>query len=160
MDAASSDSGFVPDFRAVRKVRAFALATLNPQGGSHVKRLLAVLVAAVFAVGAVELAVAQEKKATTDDKKTTTDDKMKMAAKTAAGTVKSASGDSVVVAGKRQGKDAEWTFAVDAKTKVKKAGKDVAANELKAGDPVSVRYMEHEGKAIAQTITVTPKKTQ
>ena len=117
------------------------------------KRLLAVLVAAVFAVGTVGLAAAQEKK-------TTTDDKMKMTAKTAAGTVKSASGDSVVVAGKRQGKDAEWTFAVDAKTKVKKGGKDVAANELKAGDPVNVRYMEHEGKAIAQTITVTPKKTQ
>jgi uncharacterized membrane protein YcaP (DUF421 family) len=115
-----------------------------------VKRLMAVLVAVVFAVGTIGVVTAQEKK-------TTTDDKMKMAAKTAAGTVKSASGDSVVVAGKKQGKDAEWTFAVDAKTKVKKAGKDVAAKELKAGDPVSVQYMEHEGKAIAQTITVTPK---
>lgn len=117
------------------------------------KKLLAVLVAAVFAVGAVGVVTAQEKKPTTDDK-------MKMTSKTAAGTVKSASGDSVVVAGKNKGKDAEWTFGLDAKTKVKKGGKEVAANELKAGDAVSVRYMEHDGKAVAQTITVTPKKAQ
>jgi hypothetical protein len=115
--------------------------------------MLIVLVAAALAVGAVGLAAAQEKKPTTGDK-------MKMAVKTAAGTVKSASGDSVVVAGKSKGKDAEWTFALDAKTKVKKGNKDVAPSEVKMGDSVSVRYMEHEGKAVAQTITVTPKKAQ
>lgn len=118
------------------------------------KRLMAVLVATVFAVGAVGLVTAQEKA------KPATDDKMKMTTKTAAGTVKSAAGDSVVVAGKSKGKDAEWTFGVDAKTKVKKAGKDVTAADLKAGDSVSVRYMEHDGKSVAQTITVTPKKSQ
>ena len=118
------------------------------------KRLLAVLVAIVFAVGAVGVAAAA------DEKKPTGDDKMKMTTKTAAGAVKSASGDSVVVAGKSKGKDAEWTFGVDTKTKVKKGGKDVTASELKAGDSVSVRYTEHDGKAVAQTITVTAKKAQ
>src|SRR5256885_6583020 len=48
----------------------------------------------------------------------------KMSSKSASGAVKSASADSVVVAGKEKGKDAEWTFAVDPKTKVKKGGKD------------------------------------
>lgn len=118
------------------------------------RRLLAVLVAVVFAVGAVGVVTAQEKA------KPATDDKMKMTTKTAAGTVKAASGDSVVVAGKSKGKDAEWTFGVDGKTKIKKGGKDVSAADLKAGDPVSVRYMEHDGKSLAQTITVTAKKTQ
>jgi hypothetical protein len=115
---------------------------------------LAVLIAAVFAVGAVGVVIAEEKP------KPATDDKMKMTTKTAAGTVKSAAGDSVVVAGKSKGKDAEWTFGVDGKTKIKKGGKDVNAAELKAGDAVSVRYMEHDGKSVAQTITVTAKKAQ
>jgi hypothetical protein len=36
----------------------------------------------------------------------------------------------------------------------------VSAADLKAGDAVSVRYMEHDGKSLAQTITVTAKKAQ
>ena len=78
----------------------------------------------------------------------------KPATKTASGTVKSASADTVVVAGKEKGKDAEWTFAVDAKTTIKKAGKDVAAADLKSGDPVHVRYRDEAGKHVAQAITV------
>lgn len=77
----------------------------------------------------------------------------KMPSKTATGTVKSASADSVVVAGKEKGKEAEWTFGVDAKTKVTKGGKSVAAADLQAGDSVSVKYMAHEGKNVAQSIT-------
>jgi hypothetical protein len=40
-------------------------------------------------------------------------------AKNAMGTVKSASADSLVVTGKEE--DAEWTFAVDAKTAIRKS---------------------------------------
>ena len=123
------------------------------------KRGFAVLIALVVAVGSVNMTLAQtpppEQKTT--DKKVTgaKKDEMKMTAKTAVGTVKSASADSLVVAGKAKGKDTEWTFAVDSTTKVRKAGKDVAATELKTGDPVRVRYMEHEGKSVAQNIAVT-----
>jgi len=60
----------------------------------------------------------------------------------------------VVVAGKEKGKDAEWTFALDPKTKVKKGGKDVSAGDLKPGDAVQVRYMDHDGKTVAQSINV------
>ena len=59
-------------------------------------------------------------------------------AKNATGTVKSASADSLVVAGKEKGKDAEWTFA---------------------GDQVQVRYMDHEGKATAMAVQVKPGAT-
>lgn len=84
----------------------------------------------------------------------------KMPAKNANGAVKSASADSVVVAGKekvkgsKEMKDVEWTFGVDAKTAIKKGGKSITAADLKAGDPVHVRYMEHDGKAVATAINV------
>ncbi len=132
------------------------------------KRSVALLIAAVFAIGIAGLAVAQtttpapatpapattpapaqkpaETKPKSDVKK----------AKNAMGTVKSASADSLVVAGKEKGKDAEWTFAVDAKTAIRKSGKAITAADLKAGDQVQVRYMDHEGKATAMAVQVKP----
>lgn len=139
------------------------------------KKLLSLLVSVAFLTGMVGVAAAQtsttpgaEKKA--GEKMEKAGDKAekkaekKMASKNASGTVKSAAADSVVVAGKEKGKEAEWTFGVDAKTKVKKAGKDVTAADLKAGDNVQVKYMEMAGKAVAQSISVkgagTAKKAE
>lgn len=127
------------------------------------KRLFALLVGITFIAGTIGLAAA----ATTTDKKPGADTKMsdkkdasakKGATKTATGTVKSASPDNIVVAGKDKGKDAEWTFAVDDKTKVKKAGKDAMAKDLAAGDKVTVRYMDHDGKATAMNVNVSAAK--
>ena len=133
------------------------------------KRLFAVLLGVAFVAGTVGSAVAQTP-TTTTDKKPAADTKMsdkkdastkKAATKTATGTVKSASPDSIVVAGKDKGKDAEWTFAVDEKTKVKKGGKDTMAKDLAAGDRVTVKYMDHEGKATAMNVSASaPKKTE
>ena len=119
------------------------------------KRLTTLFLALAVAIGPVGLASAssQTQTAPKDDKAKAAAPK-KMTAKNVSGTVKSASADTVVVAGKEKGKDAEWTFAVDSKTKIKKAGKDITAADLKAGDGVAVRYMEHEGKAVAETINV------
>lgn len=120
-------------------------------------KLIALLVAVVFVAGLAGSAVAQTTQtAPKTDQKPAAEKKAdkKMPTKNASGTVKSASAGSVVVAGKDKDKAMEWTFAVDPKTKIKKAGKDVAAADLKAGDNVQVRYMEHEGKSVAQTITV------
>jgi hypothetical protein len=83
------------------------------------------------------------------------------ALKTAVGSVKAASADTIVVAGAVRGKDTEWTFAIDATTKVRKAGRDVTPAEVKPGDPVQVRYLEREGTSIARNIAVTaPAKTR
>ena len=122
------------------------------------KRLVSALVAVAFVTGIAGFAGAQtstmEKKA--DDKKMEKPaGEKKAATKNAKGTVKSAAADSIVVAGKEKGKDAEWTFAVDPATKIKKGGKDVTAGDLKAGDSVSVKYMEKDGKATAQTVMVS-----
>jgi hypothetical protein len=121
-----------------------------------VKKLIALSVALAFALGTAGMAVAQDKKM--DEKKS--DAKMekkaekKPATKTANGTVKSAATDSIVVAGKAKGKDEEWTFGVDAKTSIKKAGKSVTAADIKTGDSVTVKYAEDGGKAMAQSVTV------
>jgi len=136
-----------------------------------VKKSVALLIAAVFGIGIAGLAVAQtttpapatpapatapppaqkpaEAKPKSDMKKT----------KHAAGTVKSASADSLVVAGKEKGKDTEWTFAVDAKTAIRKSGKAITAADVKPGDHVQVRYMDHDGKATATAVQVKPSST-
>ena len=78
----------------------------------------------------------------------------KRAAKSASGTVKSASADCLVVGGKMKGKDEEWTFCVDSKTAIRKGGKAITAEDVKAGDSVQIRYTEDSGKAMAQSVTV------
>lgn len=123
------------------------------------KKLIATCVAVLFAVGAAGLAVAQEKKADEKKPEMKSDAKMdkkekKPAAKSASGTVKSASADSLVVGGKMKGKDEEWTFGVDSKTSIKKGGKAITAADVKAGDSVQVKYTEDAGKAVAQSVTV------
>lgn len=119
------------------------------------KKLLALLVAIAFAAGSAGFAVAQTPAAAPTEKKADKPAEMKkMPVKNANGTVKSASAGSVVVAGKEKKKDVEWTFAVDPKTAIKKGGKSITAGDLKAGDSVNVRYMDMDGKSVAQAITV------
>ena len=126
------------------------------------KRLFALLVGVAFVAGTVGFVAAQTG-TTTTDKKPAADTKMdksmkKGATKTASGTVKSASPDSIVVAGKEKGKDTEWTFAVDDKTKVKKGGKETMTKDIAPGDKVTVRYMDHEGKPTAMNVNVSGAK--
>lgn len=130
------------------------------------KRLVALLIALVFVTGAVGFAGAQAQSDKKMDKSAAASSDMKadkgkkMTVHTASGTVKSATADSIVVSGKEKGKDAEWTFAVDDKTKVKKAGKDIVAKDLSAGDTVTVRYMDHDGKMTASSVTVRAPRKQ
>lgn len=117
------------------------------------KRFVALLVATAFSLGTLAVAGAQAP-AKPEEKPGEKAAPAKAKALTASGTVKTASADSVVVAGKVKGKETEWTFAVDANTKIKKGGKDATAADLQAGDRVSVRYVEQDGKTVAQSITV------
>lgn len=125
------------------------------------KKLIALSVAFVFAMGVAGFAAAQTSAPATAPKAEEKKPEMKSdakpkkaSAKTANGTVKSASADSLVVAGKDKGKEAEWTFAVDAKTTIKKGGKAVTAGDIKAGDSVQVKYTEADGKAMASSVMV------
>jgi len=141
-----------------------------------VKKLIALLVTLAFTAGMVGSAAAQAQTpaAKPEDKKAApaqaaptapaapaakAEEKAadkKMPARTANGTVRSTTAGGVVVAGKDKGKDTEWTFGVDAKTRITKAGKAITTKDLAAGDVVDVRYMDHEGKAVASAIAVKP----
>jgi hypothetical protein len=73
----------------------------------------------------------------------------------ASGTVKTASAEAFVVSGKAKGgREAEWTFAVDAHTKIRRSGKDITAADLAVGEPVLVRYHELGGKNVADAVMV------
>ena len=129
------------------------------------KKGLAVLVTLVFMTGMAGAVLAQDKKAPDAmgamDKPA--DAKaMAMKAHYASGTVKSAASDSIVVTGKEgRGKNAKeggWTFALDDKTMIRKAGKAITAADIQSGDWVSVKYMDHDGKAVAERVAVKPGK--
>jgi len=127
-----------------------------------VKKLIALLMGVAFVAGLSGSALAQGTTAPKEEKKTEKPaaapaDK-KPAAHNASGTVKTAAADSIVVAGKTKGKDSEWTFSVDPKTKIRKAGKDISAADLAAGDSVSVRYHEDAGKNVADAVMVRAAK--
>ena len=116
------------------------------------KRLIALCVALVFAMGTAGLAVAQEKKA--EEKKS--DMKMekkaekKPAVKTASGTVKSASADSLVVAGKpRQGRGVDVRVSTPRRRSRRVASPHPA--RLKQGDSPGEVH-EDAGKAMAQSV--------
>lgn len=82
----------------------------------------------------------------------------KPAAKRLAGSVKSASDESLVLEVVQKDKPAkEYTFALDPKAKLRKAGKAITAKDLKPGDPVSVSFTEADGKLIASAVTVREK---
>jgi hypothetical protein len=122
-----------------------------------VKRVFALLVGIAFVAGLAGAAAAQTPATQTPVEKKADDKKMdkKPSTKTAVGTVKSAGADGLVVAGKAKGKDTEWTFAVDPNTKIKKGGKDVTVKDVAAGDKVTVRYMDHDGKMTAASVAVS-----
>ena len=126
------------------------------------KRLLGLIVGVAFVAGMTGSALAQASPtpAPKEEKKAEKPaEAKKPTVQNANGTVKTAAADTLVVAGKTKGKDTEWTFALDPKTKIRKAGKDVAATALAAGDPVNVRYHAEGGKNVAESVMVrAPKK--
>jgi Domain of unknown function (DUF5666) len=140
-------------------------------GATNVKRTVAVLALIALGIAAAGSAVAQTTAPAPGQAPTTApapaqkpaEMKPKAAegprAKSASGAVKSASADSIVVAGKEKGqtaKDVEWTFAVDSKTAIRKAGKAITARDLRTGDHVHVRYTDQDGKPTAVAIQVRP----
>jgi hypothetical protein len=79
----------------------------------------------------------------------------KVATKSATGTVKSATADSLMLV--TEGKDKktkEWTFVLDKDTKITKAGKPAEAKDLAEKDVATVTYSEAEGKMHAKSVVV------
>src|SRR5260370_21568185 len=93
------------------------------RGGVTVKRAVDAVVGVAFVFASAGLVAAQTPAPKPEDKKMEDkkDASMKKAPHhTAQGTVKTVGPDSVVVAGKPKGKDTEWAFSLNDKTKNKK----------------------------------------
>jgi exonuclease III len=118
-----------------------------------VKRALVALVGIAFISASAGLVSAQPTK--TDDTKKSDSTTKKATHHTTIGTVKSTGAEGVVVVSKAKGKDTEKTFAIDDKTKIKKAGKDITVKDLAPGDKVTVRYMDQDGKMTAMAVSVS-----
>jgi hypothetical protein len=123
-----------------------------------VKRLLALVVGVAFAAGLTGLAQGQAPTATKEEKTGKAAETKKPVARNVNGTVKAAAADSLVVSGKVKGQDAEWTFAIEPRTRFRKAGKDIAATDLGAGDAVHVRYHAEGNRNVADTVVVRTAK--
>jgi hypothetical protein len=122
-----------------------------------VRTLVSLGIAVVLLISGTAGAVLAQTSGSTSaaDKKAET---KKVASRNVSGTVKSSSADALVVTGRDKGKDAEWTFAVDVTTNIRKGSKSITAGDLKAGDAVQVRYVEQNGKATAQSVLVKAAK--
>jgi hypothetical protein len=81
-------------------------------------------------------------------------EKPKRAVRNVSGKVRSAAGDIIVVDGRDKGKDAEWTFAIDPSTHIRRGTQPISVTDLKPGEAVQVRYLERDGKAQAESILV------
>lgn len=115
------------------------------------RKLFVLILSALFLVGSAGLVAAQEKKMEEKKGAETAPGKAVGKSKNVNGVVKAATADSLTVVGKG---DKAWTFTVDAKTSIKKAGKAVVATDLKEGDPVHVQFSEADGKLLAKAVTV------
>lgn len=122
------------------------------------RTLVSVAIVLALTTGAAPLTHAQTAATPAPEKKADTP-AAKKATRNVSGTVRSAAADTVVVAGRDKGKDAEWTFAIEPTTNIRKGGKSIVAGDLKPGDAVQVRYLERDGKAQAESILVKgPRK--
>jgi hypothetical protein len=129
----------------------------------NVKRLLVLVLGGALIVGVAASGLAQAPSGTPpkDEKKgERSAETKKVATQNANGIVRTSAAASLVVSGKAKGgKDAEWTFALEPKTKIRKAGKEVGAGDLASGDVVLVRYHDEDGKHVADSVLVRASRT-
>jgi hypothetical protein len=86
------------------------------------------------------------------------EDASKMGMRSVTGSVKTATDKGLVVVGHEEGqKDREWAFAVDGNTRIDADGKTRPVSELRAGDAVTVRYIDRDGKIVAQNVKINAR---
>jgi len=74
------------------------------------------------------------------------------------GSVKSVSEGSLVMEVMQKDKPAkEYTFSLDPKAKLAKAGKAITTKDLQPGESVTVSFTETDGKLVAKAVTVGVK---
>jgi hypothetical protein len=86
------------------------------------------------------------------------EDASKMGMRSVTGSVKTVSDKGFVIVGHEDGqKDREWAFALDGNTRIDADGKTRPVTELRAGDTVTVSYIDRDGKIVAQNLKVNAR---
>jgi ribosomal protein S1 len=116
------------------------------------KKLFVLLLSVVFVFGTVGLAAAAQHEKKMDSEKKMEKKPAAAKAKSATGTLKSVSADSLVVDAGKDKKD--WTFALTDKKVAE------AAMKFKAGDSVTVSFTEADGKMTATRVMAKAAKME
>ena len=83
------------------------------------------------------------------------EDAGKMGARRVTGSIKSATEKGLVVTGHEEGQaDREWAFAYDGDTRLDGGEAGRAVKDLRVGEPVTVQYVNRDGKIIAQRVDI------
>jgi cytoskeletal protein RodZ len=125
------------------------------------KGILAVAVGVSLVLGILGLASAQQAPPAKQPEKPTAEKAApaKAPAKRVTGSVKSASEESLILEVVQKDKSTkEYTFALDPKAKLSRAGKAITVKDLKQGDSLTVSFTETNGKLVANTVSVRAKK--
>lgn len=123
------------------------------------KRVVTVATGVLVVLGAVMPGLAQQATPSAQPEKPAVEKAapVKPAAKArrAAGTVKTASEDSLTLEVAQKDKTTkEYVFVLDPKAKISKAGKAIVAKDLQPGDRATVAFAETDGKLVARTVTI------
>jgi ribosomal protein S1 len=125
------------------------------------KKVIAIIVSLVFVLSFAGLSFAADKAAKMEDKKAPAE----AAEKKAPAKVKSVIGEVAAVDAKAntvtvKGKKGDVTVTTDAKTKVMMGKEKKAVADVKAGDKVTVKYTEVDGKMMAKSIAIKPAEAE
>ncbi len=125
------------------------------------KKVIAIIVSLVFVLSFAGLSFAADKAAKMEDKKAPAE----AAEKKAPAKVKSITGEVAAVDAKAntvtvKGKKGDVTVMTDAKTKVMMGKEKKMAADVKAGDKVTVKYTEADGKMMAKSIAIKPAEAE
>jgi hypothetical protein len=131
-------------------------------GKSVLERMLTVAAGALLVLGALAPAGAQQAPAGAQPEKPAVEKaapaKPAVKPQRLTGSVKSAAAGSLVLEVTQKDKSTkEYSFALNPKAKLSKAGKAITAEDLQPGDSATVSFTEADGKLVANAVTVRAK---
>jgi len=121
------------------------------------KRIPTALLSGIFVLGVVSSGWAQQAPAPGQPEKAAPAQPATKV-KRLTGSVKSASEENLVLEVTQKDKSTkEYTFALDPKAKLSRAGKAIVVKDVHSGDSATVSFTESEGKLVAKAVTVRAK---
>src|SRR3989304_1167906 len=126
------------------------------------KRIPTALLSGIFVLGVVSSGWAQQAPAPGQPEKPAAEKaapaQPATKVKRLTGSVKSASEENLVLEVTQKDKSTkEYTFALDPKAKLSRAGKAIVVKDVHSGDSATVSFTESEGKLVAKAVTVGAK---